>query len=179
MRVTRIFEKIEERIKNQQAEISGVKKMVLNWAQRQALQHHRQEMSGKSHSSIGYRLAQKTVLKKVKSRTLRLFSTQFPKFLRSTKHLALTRLSPMDLLSGALPCPRGQSGSCSASTWSCWRWPPWQRWAGCRRLWTQYIPENSEWVESASSGRTCGKHHRNMRLEPCGSIGCLQSLKFH
>ena len=72
MGVTRIFEKIEEGVKNQQAEISGVKKMVLNWAQRQALQHHMQEMSGKSHSSLGYRLAQKTVLKKVMSQILRL-----------------------------------------------------------------------------------------------------------
>ena len=65
MGVTRIFEKIEEGVKNQQAEISGVKKMVLNWAQNQALRHHTLEMSGKPHSSFGYRLAQKTVLKKV------------------------------------------------------------------------------------------------------------------
>ena len=65
MGVTRIFEKIEEGVKNQQAEISGVKKMVLDWAQRQALHHHTQEMSGQSHSSLGYRLAQKTVFKKV------------------------------------------------------------------------------------------------------------------
>ena len=67
MGVTRIYEKIEEGVKNQQAEISGVKKMVLNWAQRQALHHHTQEMSGKPHSSLGYRLAQKTVFKKVNS----------------------------------------------------------------------------------------------------------------
>ena len=67
MGVTRIFEKIEEGVKNQQAEISGVKKIILNWAQRQALHHHTQEMSGQSHSSLGYRLAQKTVFKKVNS----------------------------------------------------------------------------------------------------------------
>ena len=65
MGVTRIYEKIEEGVKNQQAEISGVKRMVLNWAQSQALHHHTQEMSGQPHSSLGYRLAQKTVLKKV------------------------------------------------------------------------------------------------------------------
>ena len=65
MGVTRIFEKIEEGIKNQQAEISGVKKMVLDWAQRQALHHHNQEMSGQPHFSLGYKLAQKMVFKKV------------------------------------------------------------------------------------------------------------------
>ena len=65
MGVTRIFEKIEEGIKNQQAEISGAKKMVLDWAQRQALHHHNQEMSGQPHFSLGYKLAQKMVFKKV------------------------------------------------------------------------------------------------------------------
>ena len=83
MGVTRIFEKIEEGVKNQQAEISGVKKMVLDWAQRQALHHHTQEMSGQSHSSLGYRLAQKTVFKKVISLPLPLnvytiTSTKYP-----------------------------------------------------------------------------------------------------
>ena len=75
MGVTRIYEKNEEGIKNQQAEISGIKRMVLNWAQSRALNHHTQEMSGQPHSSLGYRLAQKTVFKKVNSLSHRFLSS--------------------------------------------------------------------------------------------------------
>ena len=42
MGVTRIFEKIEEGIRNQEAEMAGIKKKVFNWAQKQALHHHEQ-----------------------------------------------------------------------------------------------------------------------------------------
>ena len=42
MGVTRIFEKIEEGIRNQEAEMTGIKKKVFNWAQKQALHHHEQ-----------------------------------------------------------------------------------------------------------------------------------------
>ena len=65
MGVTRIFEKIEEGIRNQEAELSGIKKSVFNWAQRQALHHHLQEQHGQPHSSLGYTLAKKLVLSKV------------------------------------------------------------------------------------------------------------------
>ena len=88
MGVTRIYEKIEEGIKNQQAEISGIKRMVLNWAQSQALHHHTQEMSGQPHSSLGYRLAQKTVLKKVKT----LYFSGFCSFLKPLQGMAPTPL---------------------------------------------------------------------------------------
>ena len=65
MGVTRIFEKIEEGIRNQEAELTGIKKSVFNWAQRQALHHHLQEQHGKPHSSLGYTLAKKMILSKV------------------------------------------------------------------------------------------------------------------
>ena len=65
MGVTRIFEKIEEGIRNQEAELSGIKKSVFNWAQRQALHHHLQEQYGQPHSSLGYTLAKKMILSKV------------------------------------------------------------------------------------------------------------------
>ena len=67
MGVTRIFEKIEEGVRNQESELTGVKKMVFNWAQRQALDHHHQEMSGKRHTGLGYKLAQKLVFNKLHS----------------------------------------------------------------------------------------------------------------
>ena len=45
MGVTRIFEKIEEGIRGREAELTGLKRAVFNWAQRQALHHHKQEES--------------------------------------------------------------------------------------------------------------------------------------
>ena len=65
MGVTRIFEKIEEGIRAREAELTGLKARVFHWAQRQALHHHKQEESGKPHSSLGYSLAQKLVFNKV------------------------------------------------------------------------------------------------------------------
>ena len=65
MGVTRIFEKIEEGIKKKGADTKGVKKMLVDWAKNQALHHHKQEESGKHHSSLGYTLAKKLVFSKV------------------------------------------------------------------------------------------------------------------
>ena len=65
MGVTRIFEKIEEGVRNQEAEMTGVKKMVFTWAQKQALHHHMSEMGGKEHTSLGYNVAKKLVFNKV------------------------------------------------------------------------------------------------------------------
>ena len=45
MGVTRIFEKIEEGIRGREAELTGLKRAVFNWAQRQALHHHKQEIN--------------------------------------------------------------------------------------------------------------------------------------
>ena len=67
MGVTRIFEKIEEGIRAREAELTGLKARVFHWAQRQALHHHKQEESGKPHSSLGYSLAQKLVFNRVSS----------------------------------------------------------------------------------------------------------------
>ena len=63
--VTRVFEKIEEGIKSKGADTKGVKKLFVEWAKKQALNHHKQEELGKSHSSFGYNLAKKFVFSKV------------------------------------------------------------------------------------------------------------------
>ena len=65
MGVTRIFEKIEEGIKAKGADTKGVKKLFVDWAKNQALNHHKQEESGKFHSSFGYNLAKKLIFSKV------------------------------------------------------------------------------------------------------------------
>merc|ERR1719500_2279299 len=52
MGVTRIFEKIEEGIRAREGELTGLKARVFQWAQSQALHHHKQEESGKPHSSL-------------------------------------------------------------------------------------------------------------------------------
>ena len=71
MGVTRIFEKIEEGIKTQQGEVSGLRRLVLEWARRQALHHHTQEEAGSPHTSLGYSLARRLVFSKVTPRRAR------------------------------------------------------------------------------------------------------------
>ena len=63
--VPRVFEKIEDGIKSKGADTKGVKKFIVDWAKNQALNHHKQEESGKSHSSFGYNIAKKLVFSKV------------------------------------------------------------------------------------------------------------------
>ena len=63
MGVTRIFEKIEEGIRTKEADLTGIKKSLFNWARNQALHHHQQEELGKHHSSLGYSIAQKLVFR--------------------------------------------------------------------------------------------------------------------
>merc|ERR1719347_1097447 len=46
-------------------EASGLKRMVGDWAKRQALLHHEAEMAGEVHSSLGYTIARKMILSKV------------------------------------------------------------------------------------------------------------------
>ena len=65
MGVTRIFEKIEEGIKKKGADTKGLKRKVADWAKNQSLHHHKQEESGKPHSSIGYTVAKKLIFSKV------------------------------------------------------------------------------------------------------------------
>ena len=66
MGVTRIYEKIEEGIKNKGRDTKGLKRVIVDWAKNQALHHHQQEESGKPHSSLQYTLARKLILSKVK-----------------------------------------------------------------------------------------------------------------
>ena len=71
MGVTRIFEKIEEGIKKKGADTKGLKRKVADWAKNQSLHHHKQEESGKPHSSIGYTVAKKLIFSKVGLLTFR------------------------------------------------------------------------------------------------------------
>ena len=59
MGVTRIFEKIEDGIKKKGADTKGLKRKIVDWAKSQALNHHKQEESGKVHSSLGYTIGKK------------------------------------------------------------------------------------------------------------------------
>ena len=65
MAVTRIYEKIEEGIKSKGADTKGIKRMIVDWAKKQALVHHKQEESGKPHSSLSYTIAKKLIFNKI------------------------------------------------------------------------------------------------------------------
>jgi len=62
--VPRVWEKIEEGIKSK-ASSSGPKKLVMDWAKRQALAHHKAEEKGVAHTSLGYSLASKLIFSKL------------------------------------------------------------------------------------------------------------------
>jgi len=62
--VPRVWEKIEEGIKSK-ASSRGPKKMVMDWAKRQALAHHAAEEKGVPHSSLGYTLAHMLIFSKL------------------------------------------------------------------------------------------------------------------
>jgi len=62
--VPRVWEKIEEGIKSK-ASSSGAKKLVMDWAKRQALAHHAAEEKGVAHTSLGYTLASKLIFSKL------------------------------------------------------------------------------------------------------------------
>ena len=63
--VPRVFEKIEESIKDGLKKAPGPKQKIVNWAMGQALGHHEREMSGVADNSLGYKLAKKLVLSKI------------------------------------------------------------------------------------------------------------------
>jgi len=65
MGVTRVFEKVEAAMKIQGANTTGIKKKIADWAKSQSLHHHQMEMSGKAHTSFGYKLARKLVFSKI------------------------------------------------------------------------------------------------------------------
>ena len=58
--VPRVFEKLEESLREGLESAKGPKSKILKWAQAQALAHHEREMSGVADKSLRYRLAKKT-----------------------------------------------------------------------------------------------------------------------
>ena len=66
MGVPRVWEKIEERMKEVGKNNQGVKKMVANWAKGEGTKHHEILMRGENHRwDVGYRLARRIVFNKV------------------------------------------------------------------------------------------------------------------
>ena len=63
--VPRVWEKIEERMRQVGKETKGVKKAIADWAKSMGTRHHDIEMTGKTDNSIGYKIAKKLVLSRV------------------------------------------------------------------------------------------------------------------
>ncbi|XP_023339812.1 long-chain-fatty-acid--CoA ligase ACSBG2 isoform X2 [Eurytemora carolleeae] len=63
--VPRVWEKIEEKLKELGKNNSGIKKTVMDWAKNAALQHHTDKMAGKRGQSISYTVARWLILRKI------------------------------------------------------------------------------------------------------------------
>ena len=63
--VPRVYEKIEESLRETLGSAKGIKGKILKWAQGQALAHHEREMSGIRDNSLGYKIAKKLVFSKI------------------------------------------------------------------------------------------------------------------
>jgi len=63
--VPRVWEKMEERIKEFGAKRPAAAKKIINWAKNAALEHHMARMYGKPDNSLSYRIASKYMLKQV------------------------------------------------------------------------------------------------------------------
>lgn len=65
--VPRVFEKFQEKMIAAESQVGFVKKRLAGWAKSVTLQHHKDRISGKSSSSIQFKIAQSLVLNKVKN----------------------------------------------------------------------------------------------------------------
>lgn len=63
--VPRVWEKIEEKMREIAKQNSGVKKMIANWAKQAAFEHHAERMAGKPGNSLRYRIARKLILSRI------------------------------------------------------------------------------------------------------------------
>ncbi len=64
--VPRLYEKFYERILQTTSEATGIKKILLDWAQRVTLNYHLERLEGKDPKSLQYEIAKKLVINKVK-----------------------------------------------------------------------------------------------------------------
>ena len=63
--VPRVWEKIEEKMREIAKQNSGVKKMIANWAKQAAFEHHAERMAGRPGNSLRYRIARKLILSRI------------------------------------------------------------------------------------------------------------------
>ena len=63
--VPRVYEKIEESLRESLESSKGTKRKILKWAQAQSIAHHEREMCGIKDNSLGYKIAKKLVLSKI------------------------------------------------------------------------------------------------------------------
>jgi len=63
--VPRVWEKIEEKMREIGKENKGMKKMIANWAKQAAFEHHQERMAGRPGNSLKYRLASRLILSRI------------------------------------------------------------------------------------------------------------------
>lgn len=63
--VPRVWEKIEEKMREIGKQNSGVKKLVADWAKQAAYEHHTDLIAGKPGNSLRYRIARKLILSRI------------------------------------------------------------------------------------------------------------------
>ena len=63
--VPRVWEKIEEKMREIGKQNTGVKKMVADWAKAAAYEHHAEVMAGNPGNSLRYRIAKKLILSRI------------------------------------------------------------------------------------------------------------------
>jgi len=63
--VPRVWEKIEEKMKELGRKNTGIKKSVMDWAKAAALEHHTERMQGRPGNSLSYRIARTLILKRI------------------------------------------------------------------------------------------------------------------
>jgi len=63
--VPRVWEKIEEKMREIAKQNSGIKRAVANWAKAAAFEHHAERMAGRPGNSFRYRIAQRLILSRI------------------------------------------------------------------------------------------------------------------
>jgi long-chain-fatty-acid--CoA ligase ACSBG len=63
--VPRVYEKIQEKLLDLGKNNKGLKKSVMDWAKKSALEHHEEQMAGRPGNSLSYRIAKKLILSRI------------------------------------------------------------------------------------------------------------------
>ena len=64
--VPRVWEKMEEKIRLAGKDTKGVKRKLADWAKNEALNYHLQHEAGNGKESVGYKVAKKLVMSKIR-----------------------------------------------------------------------------------------------------------------